>query len=144
MQKRAMWLASSSLVLFLMVGCGSDSSSNPASPTNSSPLVGTWNKTKEITSHATGSKDTVASSATNSTQYVFSANYQLTQTIVAFGSSSTFTGTWSATADSVTITTMLSGATKYKFSISGKDLDLVWGFSVGTDNGVITEKYTKQ
>lgn len=123
--------------LILMFGCNS-SSSNPTGPTNSNPLVGTWNMTSQATTHANGNVTTTTITANNSNQYVFRADNTLTETAGGV----VIPGTWSATADSVTITVF--GATKCKYSISGNQLTLTYSFSVTGDSGTIMETYAKQ
>jgi|GEM_PF-2489887 len=137
MFRKVLIAASVSLIGFSMFGCNS-SSSSPTGPTNSNPLVGTWNMTSQVTTHANGSVTTTTITAINSNQYVFKADNTLSET----AGGAVIPGTWSSTADSVTITVF--GATKCKYSISGKELTLTYGFSVTGDSGTITEKYAKQ
>jgi hypothetical protein len=140
MYKKFFLTVSAGLFFLSMFGC---SSTNPTSSTNSNPLVGTWNMTKRFTSHSNGRIDTVNAASTYSNQYIFNGDNTFNNTFVAYGSTTSLPGTWSATSDSVTLT-LLMQPTKYKYTVSGSELTLISSVSVATDNATCTEKYKKQ
>jgi hypothetical protein len=141
MRKAILALSIIGLVLASLTGCGK---SNPAGPSSSNPLVGTWNMTQRITTNANGSADTLKASATVSESYVISSNntYSLTQNLPT--SSGTMSGTWSVQGDTISLVNFVVGTQKCAYAISGSALTLTYMESLGAQTWTVVEKYTKQ
>jgi hypothetical protein len=141
MLKKMFYSMCAGLVLLSMVGC------NLNGPAANSPLIGTWNMTKQINSYSTGSKDSTTANALFSNKYTFSDDYSLSGTTVLLGMSINFSGTWSTSSDSVTLNVTLAGSTttsKWKFAVSGSELTLSKSELTGTTTKTTVEKYAKQ
>jgi hypothetical protein len=141
MFKKFLLTAGAGVILLAMIGC------TVTGPAANSPLVGTWNLTKQINSYSTGSKDTTEASALFSNKYVFKDDYSLSGTTVLLGITINFTGTWSEKDGSVTINATIAGqsnTTTYQYSVNGNELTLTGTEVEGTVTKTTVEKYVKQ
>jgi hypothetical protein len=126
------------LVVASLTGC---SKSNPAGPSSSNPLVGTWNLTQQITISSSGVRDT---STTATGRYIISSNNTFTYTQNSTSGSSDMSGTWSATADSITFAIPAILTQKDAYVISGTTLTLTYEQELFSQTETVIEKYTKQ
>jgi hypothetical protein len=132
--------ASAGVILLAMIGC------TVTGPAANSPLIGTWNLTKQINSYSNGSKDTTEAGALFSNKYVFKDDYSLSGTTVLLGMTINFTGTWSEKDGSVTINANIAGQTTtstYQYSVNGNELTLTGTEVEGTVTKTTVEKYLK-
>lgn len=120
-----------------LVGC---SKSNPAAPSSSNPIVGTWNLAKQIT--ITGGVSDTSTTATG--RYVISSNNTFTYTQNSTSGSGDMSGTWSATADSITFAIPAILTQKDAYVISGATLTLTYEQDLFASAATVIEKYTKQ
>jgi hypothetical protein len=134
-------LAAACVVLFVMVGC------TVTGPAANSPLIGTWNLTKQMNSYSSGSKDTITAGALFSNKYTFSDDYSLSGTTVLLGINISFTGTWSEKGDMLTLNQTMMGTTtssSYQYAVSGGELTLTYSKVEGSVTKTTVEKYSKQ
>jgi hypothetical protein len=116
-------------------------------PADTTALEGTWDMTMQVNDHSTGSKDTTHASSAFGNSYVFYHNKDLQSTTLFLGIPITMNGTWSATADSVTITTYYNSSTsvsKFGYSVAGSNLTMSIRETEGSGYKIRTEYYAKQ
>jgi hypothetical protein len=128
------------VLLFSFFGC---EILDPANPDND-PLVGTWNMTIQTKTHSSGVIDTVIASDWFGNQYEFKSDKTLGVTAKFFGASLPLTGTWSATADSITIGITGGESQAWAYAIAGTELALTISEPEGSGSLITVEKYAKQ
>jgi hypothetical protein len=102
--------------------------------------VGTWNLAKQIT--ITGGVSDTSTTATG--RYVISSNNTFTYTQNSTSGSGDMSGTWSATADSITFAIPAILTQKDAYVISGATLTLTYEQDLFASAATVIEKYTKQ
>jgi hypothetical protein len=139
MRNLAAAIAGIGCLVFSLVGCD-----NPVS-SNKSPLVGTWNLTVQTVAHSSTSRvDTNTAGPLFSNKYEFNTDYSLNVTANLLGMPIGMSGTWSATADSVTLTISGSSAETWGYKISGSELAMSRSETGTGGTTLTTEYYTKQ
>lgn len=148
MFKKILIVASTGLFLFSIIGCDLIS---PTSPTSKSPLVGTWKWVSSSDNTVSGENPPTITQPSDlySYKYVLHSDGTLSMPMTLFGSSGTLNGSWTSTADSVTIAVndkdgKATPGTTYGYSISGSDLTLSRQYANGTGFNVEVQKYVKQ
>jgi hypothetical protein len=116
-------------------------------PADTTALEGTWDMTMQVNDHSTGLKDTTYAGSVFGNTYVFYHNKDVQSTVLILGITITMNGTWSATADSVTITTYYNSSTsvsKFGYTVSANNLTLSILETEGSGYKIRTEYYAKQ
>jgi hypothetical protein len=137
MRKSVLLVAVVICAVFFMLGCN-------MGPSSDNPLVGTWNLTSQIVTHADSTSDTTFASAYYSNTYVFGEDNALGIAAVIWGIPVSASGTWDATEDSVTFTISSGGSQTWAYVISGSTLTMTRSEPEGNGVETTVEVYAKQ
>lgn len=142
MIKHVLFIAGISIALFAVFGCD-----NPTTTDNNSLLVGTWDMSVQYVINPSGTIDTTEASDFYGNTYKFKTDYTVDITTTFLGTPINFSGTWSETADSVTIDFSAgagSSTSKWAYEISENILTMTQGTDDGSGMKTTIEKYVKQ